>query len=123
MHGVFNQQECSWGPLRELELKTAMDVINACDPGKQVYVQMLDTLYQEGQSGHPPVLGLVYCCYSVPYDRMPFLGYSKLWWTTIKFEYKNHADAGAPFFLGLYNGKFYAVLKKERSRLYVDVAE
>lgn len=86
-------------------------------------MQSLSKSYQEAQSGYPPVFRLAYCWYSVPYNGMSFLSFSKLWRATIKFEYKNWADQEEPFFFGWHSRKLHAVPRKKRSPLYVGVSE
>lgn len=77
-HGAFNQREWSWEPFWKLELIVDEDVPSNRDPGELVYVQRLERLFQELQSGHSLVFGLSYCCYAMTYDRMHLLGNSKV---------------------------------------------
>lgn len=44
-HGASNETDCSWRSLRQLELKTLMDLPFACDPGAMEYAQKQDNLY------------------------------------------------------------------------------
>lgn len=60
-------------PLRKLELKTALDVSHACDPGNLVYAKRLYNLYREVQSRRLPVFELAYGCFAVPFDCMQLL--------------------------------------------------
>lgn len=46
-HGAFNPRECSWGQLRKLELKTAMNCRYACNRGEPDYAQRLDRFFED----------------------------------------------------------------------------
>lgn len=83
-----------------------------------MYAQRLKKEFQEVQSGHMPVLGLVYCCYAAPYDLMPYLSFSKIRRSIDKIENKNRVDGGGPFFFGGHNRQFYEVPKIDCSCLY-----
>lgn len=51
-----------------LATKTGMDMPYSPNPGELVYAGRLDKMFQELQSGHPPVFWLAYCCYGASYD-------------------------------------------------------
>lgn len=44
---------------------------------------------KEVQSEHWPIFGIAYCFYTASHYHMPFLRYSKLRSSAIKFEFKN----------------------------------
>lgn len=121
--GAFNLREWSEGPSWKLESKTVTNMPQACAPGELVNSERLDKLFQELLSELLPVVGLVYCFYSAPYDCLHLFRYSKLWWASIKVEYKNWTDNGGPFFLPWHIREFYAVSGKQRLGLYVCVSE
>lgn len=123
VHGAFTQRKCSWGLQRRLELKNALELPFACSAGKLEYAKSFDKFYREVLSGPLPDFGAAYFCFCAPHDLMPFLGNSKLGWSTTNFEYKSRADGGRPFFLGWQNWMLHAVATKDHSRLYATVTE
>lgn len=67
---------------------------------------------------------LLYCILlENPFDEVPFLKYSKIWRTTMRFKLRHRMDMTARIFFSWHYQKFYLTLDRERRRLYVDILD
>lgn len=86
VHSAYGQKDCCWGSLQRLEFEelnwfAVRSKLRDSEVRENIGYATVNVFCV-----HLPVFSMGSCWFSLPYDRIPFLTYLKLWQATITFD-------------------------------------
>lgn len=122
VYGTWSKRADQWGKPTIIRSQMEMDMAFLRDRDERDYVNALELFVRDHTDGHARLPGVLPdCLLSPPYNRLPFLAWSRIWREAAKYEAKHRMHGCEAYFVGWYNCEFFMIPCEECSKLYVEV--